>query len=48
MKNILRHMMFAVAVLVALGSLTACTNTLEGAGQDVENAGESMQRAANN
>jgi predicted small secreted protein len=48
MKNTLRHLMIAVAVLVALGSLSACRNTLEGAGQDVENMGENMQDAAHN
>jgi predicted small secreted protein len=36
---------FVLALTVAAGStaLTACTNTWDGAGQDVENIGEEMQ-----
>lgn len=48
MKSTIRHLIAAFAIFAALGTLSACRNTLEGAGADVENAGESMQRAANN
>ena len=38
---------FAVLALVAIlacGSLTACNDTLHGAGEDIEDAGENIQR----
>ena len=48
MKDSLRYLMlFAVAIL-ALGTLPACRNTLDGAGEDVENMGENMQEASQN
>jgi predicted small secreted protein len=29
---------------IALSSLAACTNTVDGAGQDIEKAGENIQK----
>lgn len=42
MKNI---GMTALLILGCIG-FTACSNTMHGAGKDVENAGETMQRNA--
>ena len=38
---------YFMLVLLALASagLSACSNTVHGAGSDIENAGESVQRA---
>jgi predicted small secreted protein len=45
MRNLQRDvLMLAVLALMGLGALTAC-NTLEGAGDDLENAGESVEDA---
>ncbi len=39
-----RCLILTVALLLfALGPITACTNTVHGAGEDIENAGESIQ-----
>jgi predicted small secreted protein len=38
-----KFMIMAFAAVVATASLAACQNTLHGAGQDIENAGESVQ-----
>ncbi len=47
MINIKDNRILTLAVLgLALVSLSAC-NTVQGAGQDIENAGESVQDAAN-
>lgn len=40
-----RKLMLVALALTTL-SLTACENTLYGAGQDVENAGENIQETA--
>lgn len=36
-----------IAILAGSLSLVACSNTFEGAGQDIENAGEAVQDASN-
>lgn len=39
-----KTMIMAMAAMVAMGSLAACQNTIHGAGEDIENAGESVQK----
>lgn len=36
---------FCVLALAAAGSLTACENTAQGFGKDMENTGKNIQRA---
>jgi predicted small secreted protein len=48
MKDNLRYLMLVAVAILALGSLSACRNTLDGAGEDVENMGENMQEASQN
>lgn len=36
-------LVLGLAILGAVSTLSACTNTWDGAGQDVENMGEEMQ-----
>lgn len=38
-----KFMMMAIAGTLMAGSLAACQNTVHGAGQDIENAGEAVQ-----
>jgi predicted small secreted protein len=38
-----RILMLALLATVSLGALTACQNTWQGAGEDVERMGEKMQ-----
>jgi len=38
-----RILMLALLATVSLGGLTACQNTWQGAGEDVETMGEKMQ-----
>ena len=40
----MRLLLLISALIVAVGPLSACGNTLEGFGQDVEKAGESIQK----
>ena len=40
------HTLFTLALLAAASFTAAACNTVEGAGQDVENAGEAVQDAA--
>ena len=42
MKN---HLVLALSALLLVGSLAACSNTFHGAGEDIENSGEAVQRA---
>ncbi len=39
-----KHLILAICALVLGGSLAACQNTVHGAGEDIENAGENIQR----
>jgi len=39
-----KHLIFALSALLAVGTLAACNNTLHGAGEDIENAGENVQK----
>lgn len=41
-----KNMLLIALFLSAFSSLAACSNTFEGAGQDIENAGEEIQEAA--
>jgi predicted small secreted protein len=45
MKRVMKNLL---ALLLTLGflSVTACSNTLEGIGKDIENIGKSMQDSA--
>lgn len=36
-------MTMVIGAMIVTGSLAACQNTLHGAGQDIENAGEAVQ-----
>ena len=40
-----RYLLLTVLALTAVGTLPACSNTVHGAGEDIENAGESVQSA---
>jgi predicted small secreted protein len=46
MNNIKRILSLGVLLGALAGSLTAC-NTMEGAGKDIEKAGEEIQEEAN-
>ncbi len=39
----LKSLTLCLALLAGTAGLTACGNTLHGAGQDIENAGEEVQ-----
>ncbi len=39
-----KHLIFALSALLVAGTLGACQNTVHGAGEDIERAGESVQR----
>lgn len=41
----MKHLILAISALLVAGSLGACSNTFHGAGEDIENAGESVQKA---
>ena len=48
MSIMLNRKYIAFAILLAAGlSVSACSNTFDGVGRDVENTGESIQDAAN-
>ena len=40
-----KHLLLAVLGLMAVATLPACSNTFHGAGEDIENGGEAVQRA---
>ena len=40
-----KHLVLALSGLLIAGVLGACSNTVHGAGEDIENAGESVQSA---
>ncbi len=39
-----KNLVLALSAILALSPLAACQNTVHGAGEDIENAGESVQR----
>lgn len=39
----MRKIVFLVMVIGVMGGLSACSNTVEGMGRDIENAGQSIQ-----
>jgi len=39
----MRNTLFLFMVIATCGTLSACANTVEGMGRDIENAGESIQ-----
>ncbi|HEU4838075.1 MAG TPA: entericidin A/B family lipoprotein [Micavibrio sp.] len=39
-----KNLVMALSALLLAGVLGACENTVHGAGQDIENAGESIQQ----
>ncbi len=41
-----KNMALIALFLSVFSSLAACSNTVDGAGQDIENAGEEIQKAA--
>jgi len=40
-----KTMILSLCALALAGPLAACSNTVHGAGEDIENAGESVQKA---
>lgn len=38
-----KHLIMAICALTTIGALGACQNTIHGAGEDIENAGEAVQ-----
>ena len=40
-----KYLILSVLALMAVATLPACSNTVHGAGEDIENAGESVQSA---
>lgn len=40
-----KYWMMVLTAIVATSALTACQNTIHGAGQDIENAGDSVKQA---
>lgn len=40
-----KHLVLTVLAIMAASTLGACANTVHGAGEDIENAGESVQEA---
>lgn len=41
----MHKVLFLFMVIATLGTLSACTNTVEGFGRDMESAGESIQNS---
>ncbi|QQG37329.1 MAG: entericidin A/B family lipoprotein [Micavibrio aeruginosavorus] len=39
----MRRALFLFMLIAALGATSSCTNTIQGMGRDIENAGESLQ-----
>lgn len=40
-----KHLFLTILAVMAVSSLAACSNTVHGAGEDIENAGENVQQA---
>jgi predicted small secreted protein len=40
-----KYIILSLVACFGLSALAACSNTLHGAGEDIENAGEGVQRA---
>lgn len=40
----MKHLFLVVCALTLAGALGACSNTVHGAGEDIERAGESVQK----
>lgn len=40
-----KHLVLTVMAIMAVATLAACSNAVHGAGEDIENAGESVQHA---
>lgn len=40
-----KHLLLSMLAIIAATTLGACSNTVHGAGEDIENAGESVQSA---
>lgn len=43
-----KNIALVIALLVSLSAMAACTNTVDGAGKDIERAGENIQETVNN
>jgi len=43
-----KYLVLMMTAGIALGSLAACENTVHGAGEDIERAGENIQRNTTN
>lgn len=39
-----KHLILTLSALLVAGTLGACQNTVHGAGEDIENAGEAVQK----
>ena len=40
-----KYILLALSAVMLAGPLAACSNTVHGAGEDIENAGETVQSA---
>lgn len=40
----MKYILFSLCALMLAAPLAACSNTVHGAGQDIENAGENIQK----
>lgn len=40
-----KYLLLTVLALMTVATLPACSNTLHGAGEDIENSGEAVQKA---
>ncbi len=40
-----KHLLLTILAVMAVTPVAACSNTVHGAGEDIENAGESVQQA---
>lgn len=41
----MKKIVFMLCAIMVAGPLAACSNTVHGAGEDIENAGENVQKA---
>ncbi len=39
-----KNLIMGLSALLLMGTLSACQNTVHGAGEDIENAGEAVQQ----
>ena len=42
-RTMKKHLILTLSAILIAGALGACSNTVHGAGEDIENAGEAVQ-----